>query len=145
MTNKKYNEKAINDIYKNAHIALQSIKDLIPSVDDKEIVKELREEYDGYENVIKKTSAFMEDNKLQPQDISVMKKAFMWGSIKMKTLMNNSRNQVAEMMIKGTVMGITELTAMKNEKKNLDDGVKEILDDLLVLEENYESRLKTFL
>jgi hypothetical protein len=49
------------------------------------------------------------------------------------------------MMIKGTVMGITELTAMKNEQTNLDTGVVELLDELLALEEDYEERLKKFL
>ena len=34
----EYNQKAINDIYKNAHIALQSISDLIPAVEDDDIV-----------------------------------------------------------------------------------------------------------
>ena len=34
-----------------------------------------------------------------------MKKFFLWSSIKMKTMINNSRNQIAEMMIKGIVPG----------------------------------------
>ena len=59
--------------------------------------------------------------------------------------MNNSKNQVAEMMINGTVMGINELTAMKNESKNLDDEILSLLEDLLSLEEEYEQRLKKFL
>ena len=63
----------------------------------------------------------------------------------MKTLFNNSRNQVAEMMINGTVMGINELTAMKNEGTNLDEGVLSLLEELLSLEEEYEQRLKKFL
>jgi hypothetical protein len=29
-----YNIKAVNDVYKNAHIALQSISDLLPEVED---------------------------------------------------------------------------------------------------------------
>ena len=63
----------------------------------------------------------------------------------MKTLFDNSRNQVAEMMINGSVMGINELTAMKNESSNLDDGVKEHLEKLLTLEESYVEKLKKFL
>ena len=63
----------------------------------------------------------------------------------MKTFFNNSKNQVAEMMINGTVMGINELTAMKNESSNLDDSVKELLNELLEKEEHYEQRLKKFL
>ena len=45
------------------------------------------------------------------------------------------------MMLKGTLMGITELTAMKNEKKNLDEGITELLNKLLSLEESYEKKL----
>ncbi len=141
----EYNVKAINDVYKNAHIALQSIADLIPEVDDEKVKKELQDEYDGYERIIGKISSFMAENKIEPKDINAFKKAMMWGSIKMKTLFNNSKNQVAEMMIKGTVMGITELTAMKNEQSNLDEGVKTLLEELLALEEEYEQRLKNLL
>ena len=140
-----YNVKAINDVYKNAHIALQSISDLLPSVTDDDIKKELQEEYEGYEKIIGELSTFMAENNIDPKDINPFKKAMLWSSIKMKTLFNNSRNQVAEMMIKGTVMGINELTAMKNENQNLDEKILELLDKLLSLEEEYEQRLKKFL
>lgn len=145
MENHDYNVKALNDTYKNAHIALQSISDLLPEVEDDDIKKELQEEYEGYEKIIGKISSFMAENDIEPKDINAFKKAMMWGSIKMKTMFNNSRNQVAEMMINGTVMGINELTAMKNEGENLTDGVKALVEELLALEEEYEQRLKKFL
>ncbi len=140
-----YNQKAINDIYKNAHIALQSISDLIPAVEDDDIKNELIEQYEGYEKIIGKISTYMAENDIEPKDVSMMKKAMLWGSIKMKTLFNSSRNQVAEMMINGTVMGINELTAMKNESSNLEQPITEILTELLSLEEEYEQRLKKYL
>ena len=140
-----YNQKAINDVYKNAHIALQSISDLLPAVVDDDIKTELKEEYEGYERLIGEISSFMAENGVEPKDVNPFKKAMLWSSIKMKTIMNNSRNQVAEMMINGTVMGINELTAMKNEGQNLDDGVLNLLQKLLSLEEEYEQKLKTYL
>ena len=140
-----YNQKAINDVYKNAHIALQSISDLLPSVEDEDIKAELKDEYEGYEKVIGEVSTFMAKNGIEPKDVNPFKKAMLWSSIKMKTLFDNSRNQVAEMMINGTVMGINELTAMKNEQTNLDPGVLELLEKLLKLEEEYEQRLKKYL
>jgi hypothetical protein len=145
MDRKEYNKKAINDVYKNAHLALQSINDLLPSVDNEELKKELKEEYEGYEKFIGELSTYMAEIGITPKDANPVKKAFMWGSIKMKTLFDNSKTQIAEMMIKGTVMGITELTAMKNESVNLDEGVLEFLDKLLALEEDYEQRLKKYL
>ena len=140
-----YNIKAINDVYKNAHIALQSISDLLPSVDGDEIKDELKEQYEGYEKAIGEISTFMAEQGLEPKDINPFKKAMMWSGIKMNTMFDNSRTHIAEIMIKGTVMGITELAAMKNESDNLDDNVLKYLDDLLTLEEEYEQRLKKFL
>lgn len=87
----------------------------------------------------------MAENDIKPKDIGVFKKAMLWGSIKMKTMVNNSKNQVADMMINGTVMGINELTAMKNEGENLDEQVLKYVEKLLALEEEYEQRLKKFL
>ncbi len=140
-----YNKKAITDVYKNAHIALQSISDLIPEVEDEGIKNELQEEYEGYEKLIGEISSFMRDNGIEPKDVNPLKKAMLWSSIKMKTMFDNSKNQVAEMMINGTVMGINELTAMKNEGSNLDENILSFVEKLLELEEDYEQRLKKFL
>ena len=140
-----YNVKAITDIYKNAHIALQSISDLLPAVEDDDIKNELKDQYEGYEKLIGEISTFMAKNGIEPKDVNMFKKAMLWSSIKMKTMFNNSRNQVAEMMINGTVMGVNELTAMKNEGVNLDEEVKDYLTRLLSLEENYQERLKKYL
>ncbi len=139
------NGKAINDVYKNAHLALQSISDLLPAVSDEEIKNELKEEYEGYEKIIGEISSYMAEKGVDPKDVNVFKKAMMWGSIKMKTIAGASRNQVADMMINGTVMGINELTAMKNEKENYDEDVAKFIEKLLSLEEDYQERLKKFL
>ena len=139
------NIKAITDVYKNAHIALQSISDVMPETVDDGLKQELRYQYDGYEKIIGEISSYMAENHIERKDINPMKKAMLWSSIKMKTLMNDSRNQIADMMINGTVMGINELTAMKNEGSNLDEGVLSLLEELLSLEEEYEQRLKKFL
>ena len=141
----EYNQKAINDVYKNAHLALQSISDLLPAVDDEDIKKELQEQYEGYEKIIGNVSTFMAERGVEPKDVNPFKKAMLWSSIKMKTAINNSKNQIADMMIRGTVMGINELSAMNNECETLDERVCEFVKELLALEEKYEQQLKAFL
>ena len=140
-----YNKKAICDVYKNANIALNSISDLLPSVDDKVIKEELNDQYDSYEKLIGEISSFMVENGIQVKDINPIKKAMLWSAIKMKTMIDSSRNQIAEMMIKGTVTGINELTAMKNEKQNLDEQVYQYVKRLLDMEEDFQEQLKKFL
>lgn len=145
MQTENVNEKAIIDVYKNAHVALQSISDIMPEVNDEDLKKELHDEYEGYEKIIGEISTYMSEQKIEPKDIGVFKKAMMWGSIKMKTLVNDSRNKIADMMIKGSVMGINELKAMENEKENFDEQVAEFIVKLLKLEEDYVKKLKEFL
>ena len=141
----EYNVKAVNDTYKNAHIAMQSISDLLPDVKDAGLKKELDSEFKGYETHINDISAFMKENELEPKDINAFKKVIMKGSIKMKTMFDDSKNQIADMMLKGTTMGINELSQMMNEKENLDENVCTLVSDLLKTEENYEKRLRKYL
>ena len=138
MNKNEYEKKAVNDVYKNAHIALFSISGLMPAVKDNGIKKELKSQYEGYEKFVGNVSSYMAENGIEPKEINPLQKAFMWSSIKMKTLTDKSRNRIAELMIKGTVTGITELTAMKNEKGNFSEETVAFIEDLLTLEESYE-------
>ena len=88
----------------------------------------------------------MNQKGLEPKDINGMKKAMLKGSIKMKTFVNDEPEKIADMMVKGTVMGITELMAIKNDKTlDLSDDVYGFVNSLLALEERYEERLKKYL
>ena len=146
MNYQNIDHEVLTSIYKNAHIALQSISNVIGEVDHQNMKKELEEEYEGYENFIGELSSYMKSIKLEPKDIGVLKKAMMFTAIKMNTLTDDSKSHVAELMIKGTVMGITELTEIKNNHcSELGEKTKEFLNKLLCLEEDYEQRLKQFL
>ncbi len=145
MIDNNINEKAINDVYKNAHIALQSISDILPKVKDKNLKKEIKSQYEGYEKIVGDISSYMKKNDIEGSKINFMQKAFMKGSISFKTMIDGSRNHIAEMMIKGTVTGITELTAMKNEKQKFNEDVASFIENLLTLEEKYQENLKKYL
>ena len=46
------NLDAINEVYKNASVALLSISNVMPEIVDTELKKEILEEYDGYEKIL---------------------------------------------------------------------------------------------
>lgn len=146
MEDKNINNDVLNKIYRNAHIALQSISNLIPEVEESPIKKELHEEYEGYEKIIGEISKEMSENGLEPKDINPLKKTMMWSSIKMKTITDNSQNNAADMMVQGSVMGIIELyTILSHYSNSLSENTRELVQKLLDLEEEYERKLKTFL
>ena len=83
---------------------------------------------------------------LELKEPNAVKKAMMWGSIKMSTMMDNSRPHIAEMMTQGTVMGITSLkTSLGDLPEDDDEEITALLKELIELEEVFEKRLKEFL
>ena len=59
MNYQNIDEEVLTSVYKNAHIALQSISNVINETEDVEMKEELSYEYDGYEKFIGKLSAYM--------------------------------------------------------------------------------------
>ena len=70
----------------------------------------------------------------------------MWGSIKMSTLTNNSREHIADMMLQGTVMGISALRTTESDYvAENEDEILSLLHEMITAEEEFEKKWKEFL
>ena len=145
MSQQDTNLDTINEIYKNASVALLSISNVLPETETADLKKELQEEYDGYERLLKEITDYMAKKGYEPKELGSVKKMFMSSGIKMNTALNNAEGHIAQLMIKGTVMGITELCRLLNNSACNDPKIIEYGERLKQLEENYEERLKKFL
>jgi len=146
MDDKNLNNEVLYDLYKNAQIALQSISNITDSTDDVTIKQELLNQYEGYEKLAGKIATLMMEYNITPKEPNAMKKAMLWSSIKMSTLTNNSTSHIADMMLKGTVMGISELTQIINSKATtLNENILTLAKELLKVEEDFEEDLKKHL
>ena len=140
------NLDAINEVYKNASVALLSISNVVPEITDVELKKEILDEYDGYEKLLGEVTKYMAEKGYEAKEVGMMKKFMMKSGIKMNTAMDDSESNIAQIMIKGTVMGITELTEILNKHSNgLGEQTRALTQELLDLEESYEQRLKRLL
>ena len=146
MNNRKENEETLNNLFRNAHVAMQSISDLLPETDDAAMKCELETQFEGYKKITDEIKTYMLKNDITPKDIGPMKKMMLKASVKMNAAKNDDRSHVAEMMIKGTVMGITDIYRELGEKEAVTDPeVRVFAQDLAELEESYEKRLKAYL
>ena len=142
----KKSEEILAEIYRNCQLALESISDILPEVDDEELKAEIIRQHEEYERISGRAACLARDKGLEMKEPNPMKKAMMWGSIKMNTLTDNSRAHIAEMMIQGTVMGITSLKTSLSEKPEDDDEeITKLLKELIALEEGFEKKLKSYL
>ena len=142
------NEKILQALYKNSQIAIESIKGVIKETNDEKMREELNFQFEEYEKVSGKISALATDFNIEIKEPNPMKKAMLWTSIKANTFTDNSTSHIDELMLKGTVMGVTELTKIKNDYKNdlaLDERIIELVNGFVSMEELFEKRLKKFL
>ena len=148
MADIKSDSEMLAEIYRNTHYALQSISDIMPQVDDEEVKKELVSQHEAYEQFSAKAAMLAKDRNIELKEPNPFKKAMMWGSIKMNTLTDNSRAHIAEMMIQGTVMGITSLRTSATEasaKADETDEIIALLNEMIEREEIFEKRWKKYL
>lgn len=142
----KKSEEILAEIYRNCQLALESISDILPEIEDEGIKAEILRQHEEYEKICGRAACLARDKALELKEPNPMKKAMMWGSIKMNTLTDNSRAHIAEMMIQGTVMGITSLKTSFSEKPEDDDEeITKLLKELIALEEGFEKKLKSYL
>lgn len=142
----KSDSEILAEIYRNAQLALESISDLLPEIEDEEIKKEIMAEHEEYERICGSAASLAKNYGLELKEPNPMKKAMMWSAIKMNTASDNSPQHIAEMMIKGTVNGITCLkTSLTDGEKIMDSEIKKLLSELISLEEGFEKKLKKFL
>ena len=146
MEQTKSNSEVVAEIYRNAQIALTSISDIMPEIEDGGIREEIMREHEEYEKICSEAAHLAMKYDLDLKEPSPIKKAMMWSAIKMGTANDNSSQNIAQMMIRGTVNGITSLkTTLSDGEKVMDPEVKRLLNKLIYLEEGFERKLKKFL
>ncbi len=145
--NRKKSEEVLAELYRNSQLALQSISNILPEVEDGEVREELLRQHEEYEKFGGKAARIAKDKDIELKEPNPMKKAMMWSSIKMSTMTDNSRSHIADMMVQGTVMGITAIRSSLGELSDSggDEDILQLAREFLQLEEQFESKWKSYL
>ena len=142
----KKSEEVLAEVYRNAHLALQSISDILPQVEDQDVIAELENQHEEYERFAARAAMIARDKGIELKEPNAFKKAMMWGSIKMNTLTDNSRSHIADMMVQGTVMGNSSLrTSAGDMRPDDNDEVYQLVNEMLTREEQFEKKWKEYL
>ena len=142
----KKDSEVLAEIYRNAQLALTSISDILPEIDDVNIKEEILREHEEYERICSEAASLAHKFDVELKEPNPVKKAMMWSATKMGTANDNSAQNIAQMMIRGTVTGLTSLkTSLTDGERVMDEEVKKLLCDLIDMEEKFEAKLKTYL
>ena len=139
------NTKLLDEAYKNVRMASFAIDCIIDKIEDQSLEDLLRKQNDCYLNYVEKLEKLSEELKHKPKDINFMLKGMSFASIKTKSMMNDETPHLAEMLVQGTTMGITDTLKAKSEYPSDNHELKKIVDEIVKCEEKFVNSLKDFL
>ena len=139
------NINALNEINKGCHMGMDSINFILDKVRERNFRKELLREYKEYETISKRIeniySKYENDN---PDETNTMNKVMIWTGIEMKTITDESTSKLAELMLEGVNMGVTEGRKILNNK-TINKEVHDLISIYVNMQEKNVEELKVFL
>ena len=142
MSNEIY---VLNEVNKGIKMGMDSISNISEKVQDDNFKDDLKSQYDKYNDILNKVTTELGKYDDFPKEVNPMQKAMGWMSVEMKTMNDKSNSKIAEMMLQGINMGIIEGVRLKNKNPDLNDNVKNILNEFIGFQENTAEQLKKFL
>ena len=142
-TNSTY--ELLDEAYKNVRMASYAIDCIMEKIQNPELAELLRKQNKFYLDIVSSIDSLSKKLNHELKDINPMLKGMSFMSIKMKTIANNDSPKLAEMLIQGTTMGITDTLKAKTEYPTNSESLSLIIDRIIKHEEEFVDSLKTFL
>lgn len=141
------NVKVLDEVNKGTTMGMDAIHYVSDKVGDKRFKKVLEVEYDKYKDIANKVDTIYSryTTKKEPHETNTMTKMMTWYGINMKTMMDQSNSKISELLMQGTNMGIIEGRRLLNNNPTIDNDVKQILNDFVVMQEDSVETLKKYL
>lgn len=142
MDNPQY---VLNEINKGIKMGMDSISTISEKVEDNTFKDDLLFQYDKYNEILNRVNSELKNYDDFPKELPPMQKTMGYIDIQLSTLNDKSNSHIAEMLIKGTNMGIIEGVKLKNRNPDIDPTISNILDDFIKFQENNVEKLQKYL
>ena len=143
----KSTAQLLSELYKNMKMGADGIINVSSKVGEGELRDELARQLDTYESFSKKIEMQIYDLGNEPMEENPLSKIASKVGIAMNTLTDSSQSHIAQMMIEGATMGVTENTKLLNryKKKDVDPRALTLCRESIKFMEDSIEALKKFL
>lgn len=131
--------------YQNASIGITAIEAVLDKASDKQFGNDLQRQLRDYQELADKAKNQLQKNGAKVKDKSIYDKTMMKGNVKMNTLINSSDSHIAQMVIQGSTMGVTQMTKLIHASENADGTSKKIAQEFVQKEEQNIEVMKSYL
>lgn len=136
----------LNYVYQNAKMGVETIPKLLEILEPGELREYLCHQLEGYRSFLHHAEQMLSEEGREEKDLSLLEKMQTSVMLKMQTLKDKSPSHIAEMLIQGSTMGVTE--ALKKLGEYQEGASKEavkLMKGLKEFEEKNIDYLKKFI
>lgn len=129
------NINALDEIHKGACMGIDALNFILDKVKDEDLKDYLERDLEKYEKICSDIEEiYPKYNDGEPHKTSALNKAMTWYNVSIKTLIDDSTSNIAELLLQGVNMGIIEGRKILNKKK-IDNKVSEIVSSYVSMQE----------
>lgn len=142
---KKDDVALLREIQKNTEMGLHALEVINSKVYDDSLALQLARESFKYGEIHDRAKAQLLAKRQVPDPINKVEQIMLTASILGNTLVDSSTSHVAEMLIRGSNMGLTSLWKSMNHNDQAEGYSVELAKELMDFEENNIRELKKYL
>lgn len=137
----------LDKMYKNVKMGSDSMVNILSKVKDTNLKAELTNQLDKYEQYAKQVSGMIYDEGGTPKEENILTKAGSKIGIEMNTMLDSTSSHLAEMVIEGATMGMTDMTKIlrEYENKNCSEQAMKLAKEIAEFEDKSVDALKKYL
>ena len=140
------NVKVLDEVNKGTTMGMDAIHFVSSKVGDERFKKVLDVEYGKYKKISERIDNIYSKYAIkEPHETNKMEKLMTWYGINMRTMSDQSNSKISELLMQGTNVGIIEGRRLLNNNPSVDNEVKNILNDFVVMQEDSVETLKKYL
>lgn len=134
-------------VYKNLKMASDSILNVMPKVQDEKLKHEMTVQLSAFDAFSSRTAKMLAEEGVKPEEAGFLTKtATKWGTM-MNTMMDSTTAHIAEMMVEGATMGMTDMLKALREAENgtASEDALRLARDVCAYEEKIVEDMKAYL
>lgn len=137
----------LDEMYKNVKMGADSIVNVMSSVEDKALREELTAQLERYGEYAHKIEDILYSDGSSPKEENMITKISSKLGIKFNTMMDSTSTHIAQMIIEGATMGVTNMTRLLREYENTacPEKILSLARDIIEYEEATIETMKKFL
>lgn len=131
--------------YQNANMGVIAIETVLDKANDKRFIQDLKSQLKDYEQIADMAKDQLVKHKAEVKEKSFYNKMMLKGNINVQTMMDSTDSRIADMVIKGSTMGVTQMTKLLHDKTDADGISRHIAEDFISREEKNIEVMKAYL